>query len=65
MTKKSASGARAVTSDTSVAGRSSTYQSYKSDRHGCDSAIYDNIRFVCHRPTSTQSQDIVAFYDIA
>jgi hypothetical protein len=63
--KKSASGARAVISATSVAGRSYTYQTYKSHRHRCDSAMYDNIRFVCHRPTSTQSQDIVAFYAIA
>jgi hypothetical protein len=65
MTKKSASGAWAVTSDTSVAGRSFRYQTYKSDRHGCDSAIYDNIRFVCHRPTLAQSQDTVAFYSMA
>jgi hypothetical protein len=43
MVKKSASGARAIISATSVAGRSYTYQSYKSHRHGCDSAMYDNI----------------------
>ena len=62
MTKKSDSGGRAVTSDPSVAGRRFTYQSYKSSRRGCDSAMFDNIGFVCHRPTSAQSQDTVAFY---
>jgi hypothetical protein len=62
--KKSISGARAVTSDPSVAGRSFSYQSYKSHGHGYDSAMFDNVRFF-HRPTSTQSQDTVAFYCIA
>jgi hypothetical protein len=65
MMKKSVSGARAVTSDPSVAGRSYTCQRHKSDRHGCDGAMFDNIMFVCHRPASTQSQDTVAFYIIA
>ena len=53
--RKSASAVSAVTSDPFVAGRYFKYQSYKSDRHGCDSAIFNNIIFVCHRPTSTQS----------
>ena len=52
---KSASAVQAVTSDPFVAGRYFKYQSYKSDRHGCDSAIFNNIIFACHRPTSTQS----------
>jgi hypothetical protein len=53
MTKKSVSGARAVTSDPSAAGRKFKQQSYKSHRHGCDSAMFDNIRFVYHRSTLT------------
>ena len=63
--KKSDSGGLAVTSNPSVAGRSFIYQSYKSHQHGCDGAMFDNIRFVCHRPTWTQSQDTAAFYFIA
>jgi hypothetical protein len=45
--------------------RSCTHQRHKSDRHGCDVAAFDNVRFVCHRPASTQSQDTVAFCSIA
>ncbi len=48
VTKKSVSGVPAVTSDPSVAGRRFKYQSYKSHRHGCDSAMFGNIRFVSH-----------------
>ena len=55
MTKKSASAVRAVTSDPLVAGRYFKYQSYKLDRHGCDSAIFNYIIFAFHRPTLTQS----------
>jgi hypothetical protein len=55
MTKKSASAVRAVTSDPFLAGRYFKYQSYKSDRHGCDSAIFNYIIFAFHRPTSAQS----------
>jgi hypothetical protein len=46
MTKKSVHGARAVTSDLSAAERNFKSQSYKSHRHGCVGAKFDNIRFV-------------------